>query len=185
MQDRETGPEPIIRNALVAASFGAGVIHVGAAVDHAQHIAQLAFFMFVAATQLWWAGVVRWVREAPFSLLWVGAAFNTGVLVVWIVSRTMGLPEVGGGSHGGPVPLITATASRVDSVGVADVTASLLEVGSVGGVLLLSRFRRAARGPAAVAGRSGDEGQGTGPSDGHSGVRDGEARAERADGSSS
>lgn len=142
-QDRKTGPETIIRDALAAAFFGAGVIHVWAAVDHAHHIAQLVFFVVVAATQLWWAGVVRWVREAPFSVLWAGAAFNTGVLVVWIVSRTMGIPEMGRLSHGGPLPLITASASPDESVGVADATASLLEIGSVAGVWLLSRVRRA------------------------------------------
>ena len=42
--------------------------------------------------QLWLAGSVVWVRSVPWSVLVGGALVNAGVTVVWILSRTTGVP---------------------------------------------------------------------------------------------
>jgi hypothetical protein len=103
MGDPVPGPTlgRVFRYGLAAASVGAGLIHVSAASDHGAHAAQLAFFVTVAALQvLWGVAVLRW---ATWPLLVAGAALNSAIVAIWVLSRTAGLPGVPGAEHAEPV----------------------------------------------------------------------------------
>jgi hypothetical protein len=91
-QEESTLPDGFLKNALVAASLGAGGIHIWAAWSHSSITRVLVFFTVVATVQLWLAASVIWVPSIPWSVLFVGAVINAGVAVVWILSRTTGVP---------------------------------------------------------------------------------------------
>lgn len=92
-----------------------------------------AFFGLVAAAQLLVAGVALW-QPLP-TLLAGGIALNVAVVVVWVVSRTAGVPL------GAPVLDMTAgladpdrggygehAAGAPEPVGMLDLTATVLEL---------------------------------------------------------
>ena len=117
-------PRPLARSApashagpaLVALAGVAGFIHVVAAIEHADEPWTLpAFFLIVGTAQL----VAAWaIRRNPRDerLLKLVAAGSVGVALLWIVSRTTGVPF-------GP------DAGEVQSAGVADTIATMLELG--------------------------------------------------------
>jgi hypothetical protein len=107
------------------ASLGAGLVHL--AVVH-EHLAEWwlfgVFFVAVGALQVGWA-VLALARDrvpAPRAI----AAVNAGVIVLWAVSRSVGLPV-------GPEQWTP------EAVGLADVVCAALEVVVVG--LLLAAVR--------------------------------------------
>jgi len=146
--------ERTIRNGLFAASLGAGAIHIWAAWAHSGQTSQLVFFIAVATFQLWWAAVVLWVPDAPWSVLIGGAVANAGVVVVWVLSRTTtGIPWISKApsmddiiaqaGKGSPLHPITRGVLQPHlSFGLPDTTASLLQIGVIVGVILLARMRR-------------------------------------------
>jgi hypothetical protein len=100
-----------------AFSIAAGAVHAVVCPEHF-HAAMLYgwFFAVSAAAQLAWAGLVvlrphRWVLVA-------GLVGNLAIIVLWAVTRTVGIPL-------GP------EAGVVEAVGVLDVISSLLEFGIV------------------------------------------------------
>jgi len=90
--EESTIPDGLAKSALVAASLGAGGIHLWAAWAHSSISRVLIFFTVIAALQLWLAASVILVRSIPWSVLIGGAAVNAGVVVVWVLSRTTGVP---------------------------------------------------------------------------------------------
>lgn len=126
----------------VGLSWGAGVIHVAASSWHAAEYVPFAVaFALLAAVQLAWGAAV-YVRATP-RLLAGGVALSLGVVAVWLVSRTAGLPV----GPEGPEPW-----------GVADVLASadeallcVLVVASLWG-RQVAGLRRAVRVTAIAAG---------------------------------
>jgi len=75
--------------AIALASLAAGAINVAAAATVGRGSTQdLAFFSVVASAQLVW-GVVT-MGQAPRWWLALGAAGNLVVVVIWVVSRTVG-----------------------------------------------------------------------------------------------
>ena len=90
--EESTIPDGFLKNVLVAASLGAGGIHLWAAWAHSGIVRVLIFFTVVATLQLWLAAAIIWVRSIPWSMLIGGAVVNAGVAVVWILSRTTGVP---------------------------------------------------------------------------------------------
>lgn len=90
--EESTIPNGFLKNALVAASLGAGGIHIWAAWAHSGIARVLVFFTVVAALQLWLAASVFWVRSVPWSILIGGAVVNAATAVVWVLSRTTGVP---------------------------------------------------------------------------------------------
>lgn len=90
--EEDTIPNGAVKNLLVAASVGAGGIHLWAAWAHSATTRVMVFFVVVATLQLWLAAAVVWVRSIPWSMLIGGAVANAGVVVVWILSRTTGVP---------------------------------------------------------------------------------------------
>lgn len=116
------GPDDAVPHghpALAAALAGAGLIHLAMVPTHAGAstidgvgLAVMGWVQLVLAVTL----VTRPSRMA----LAVGTVFNLGVLGVWAWSRTVGLPF---GGHAG----------EVETLGLVDLAASLLEVGFVAG----------------------------------------------------
>ncbi len=93
-------------------SWGAGLIHVSAAVGHL-HASQLyaLCFALLAPLQLAWGFLV--CRRCTARLLIAGVVLSLGVVSVWGLSRTLGLPI-------GPDPWRPEAVGLVDSIATAD-----------------------------------------------------------------
>jgi hypothetical protein len=155
-------PSRFLRDGLVAASVGAGVIHVWAANAHFDFTRELVFFVVVAALQLWFAAVVLWVRRIPWSLLIGAAAANAAVVLIWILTRTTGVPGMPKATHMDMDQIMERASKSQHASGfmvhketfaLLDTTCSLLEILVVVGVLMLLWRRRRTR----LAGDSGGE----------------------------
>ena len=140
-----TIPNGLLRNSLIAASVGAGGIHLWAAWAHSGINRVLIFFVLVATVQLWLAAAVIWVRSVPWSVLIGGAAANAAVVVVWVLSRTTGVPgqpeaktmeEIMNAAIQNPGSS-RGMAVHAESFGLVDTVASALEIVVVVAVLML------------------------------------------------
>jgi hypothetical protein len=110
------------------------LIHVGAAVDHYREFPLYTLvFSVLALAQLTWAALLVW---RPTRLwLSLGCALQLGIVVLWIFSRTTGVP-------------IAPTAWAPEQIGVADLVETVCELATVvavAGVLLSGRSPRARR----------------------------------------
>jgi hypothetical protein len=113
----------IERASLAVISLATAAIHFAVMSAHfGEHFAFGLFFAVVAWLQSLWA--VGVVASASRKLLWVGAIVNAAVVIVWIVSRTSGLPI--GPEAGTPEP-----------PAFADVLSTILELALVVGAGLL------------------------------------------------
>ena len=114
---------PYILGGLASVSVGAAAIHFAVIFEHfAEYALYGAFFLVIAWAQMIWAGVVLW---RPSRLwLWLGLAGNALVLVVYVASRTAGLPI--GPDVGHPEP-----------AGGLDVVSAALELALVAGCAAL------------------------------------------------
>jgi hypothetical protein len=80
-----------------------------------------AFFLVLAFAQgLYALGLLRWPPSRPYVLL--GVAGNLAVAILWLVTRTTGIPLLG--PHAG----------EVEGVGGLDLACTLAEVGIVTGL---------------------------------------------------
>lgn len=149
--EESTIPDGFLKSVLVAASLGAGGIHLWAAWAHSGIARVLVFFTLVATVQLWLAAAIIWVRSIPWSMLIGGAVVNAGVVVVWVLSRTTGVPfqPPSMGSMDAVMSRAisdpgtnTGAVSHSEAFGFADSVSSLLEGVVVVAVLLLWRRRR-------------------------------------------
>lgn len=149
--EESTIPDGFFKNALVAASLGAGAIHIWAAWAHSAIPRVLIFFTVVATLQLWLAAAVVWVRGVPWSMLFGGAVVNAATAVVWVLSRTTGVPFQPESmqsmdaimSRALSDPSINKGAmAHQETFGFLDSAASLLEVVVVVAVLVLWMKRR-------------------------------------------
>jgi hypothetical protein len=100
---------------LVALSVAAGVIHARALFDHATHywLFGVLFGVLTYAQVLW--GVLVYRRPQDRRWFMPAVVVSLGVIGVWLVSRTVGLP-------------IGPWAGRAEPFGVADIAASLDEI---------------------------------------------------------
>jgi hypothetical protein len=121
----EAGVAPVVRPALALLSMGAAVIHFVVVPGHwDEYWGQGLFFVIAAVAQLLWA---VWVLVAPSRLLYLlGAVGNAGIVVLWVVTGTAGVP-VGPG------------AGEREAVEFADTLATVFEVLLVIGALALAR----------------------------------------------
>jgi hypothetical protein len=121
----EAGVEPVVRPALALLSIGAAVIHFVVIPGHwDEYWGQGLFFVVAAIAQLLWA---VWVLVAPSRLLYLaGAAGNAAIVVLWVVTRTAGVPAGPG-------------AGEREAVEFADTLATVFEVLLVIGALALAR----------------------------------------------
>jgi hypothetical protein len=131
---------------VAAAGASAGGIHLAVVPSHwAQAQVYGAFFVLVGTTQVVWSLLLLVRPSRP--LLGLTVAANLGVLLVWLQSRTIGLPL-------GPA------AGRREPIGVLDLACGVIEaVGVVIAVRLILRHERASAspppvGPTAAAERS-------------------------------
>jgi hypothetical protein len=93
-----------------------------------EYWAQGLFFIVAATAQLLWA---IWIMVAPSRLIYLaGAAGNAAIAVMWVVTRTVGLPAGPG-------------AGEREAVEFADTLATSFEVLLVIGALMLARGARA------------------------------------------
>jgi hypothetical protein len=116
-------------------SLVAAVIHFAVTPEHfEEYVLFGVFFVVLAAFQLVW-GVVVPQRPSP-GILWAGLLVNLGVIVIWAVSRTSGLP-------------IGPEAGEAEEIGILDGLSTASEALIVlGSAWLLTRARRAAQSPA-------------------------------------
>lgn len=124
-----------VRWALGLLSVAAAVIHFAVTPEHFEEYFPFGvFFVVLAAFQLVW-GVVVANRPSP-AVLSLGVVVNLAVIVIWVASRTSGLPL---GPHMG----------EAEEVGLLDGLATASETLIVlGSTWLLTRSRRTARSPA-------------------------------------
>jgi hypothetical protein len=103
-------------SAAVAAAAG-GLIHFKASVDH-RHLAMVAIgFAAIGASQWLFAGTMLVRPSRP--ILAFAAALHAGILLIWILSRTIGLPFIPGAEQPAPV-------------GVADLVANTFSIAVAG-----------------------------------------------------
>ena len=104
-----------------ALSLLAAAIHLWVAPEHFEEWwGYGAFFVVLAVAQgLYALGLLRWPTR---SILLLGAAGNLAVAILWLVTRTTG------------VPLLGPHAGEVEGVGVLDLACTLGEVGIVVGL---------------------------------------------------
>lgn len=98
---------------------GAAAIHLGVAQAHfVEWWASGALFLGASAAQSAWA-VAAWTRPPVRRLLGIGAALNLGLVAIWALSRTAGIPLGPGG--GAPEPVGPADLITVAMEGLATV----------------------------------------------------------------
>ena len=84
------GARTLLPAAFVASTAAAGV-HAAMAPPHLGHQALFGlFFVGSAVVQIGWAGIL--LLRASRTILFVGAAANAAFIVLWVVTRTAGLP---------------------------------------------------------------------------------------------
>jgi len=112
--------------ALALLSLGSGAIHASVSAEHFREAFVFGVFFLAASTvQAGWA--VLLVSRPNRALLVAGTVGNAGVIILWTVTRTVGLPF-------GPEPW------HPEAVGRLDVISTLLELAVViGAATLLAR----------------------------------------------
>ena len=114
---------PYLIGGLAALSAGAAAIHFAVIFEHFSEYALYGvFFLIISWAQLIWAAVLCW-RPARLWL-WLGIAGNALILVVYLASRTVGLPF-------GP------DVSNPEPAGGVDVMSGILELALIAGCAAL------------------------------------------------
>ena len=110
---------PFLLGGLAALSIGAAAIHFAVVFEHfVEYALYGVFFLVISWAQMVWPAVLLW---RPSRLwLWLGLTGNAVVIVVYVASRTVGLPF-------GP------DVHHAESVGALDVVSCVLEFGLVVG----------------------------------------------------
>lgn len=129
-----TGDTDLRQLVATVALFGCAAIHLAVIPDHLNHwVVASAFFLALAMAEV--AAGVLLLRRPGLNVLFAIAAVSAVPLVLWVWSRTAGLPF-------GPNPGVS------EPVSLADSAASLLELGTlVIAVVLLRAKRRGAGEP--------------------------------------
>lgn len=122
----------LIARVTAAASLGAGLIHCAVLPSHWQEWPQSGmFFALLAVFQFSWAVTVAVAVRPHAAILTAGIVVNLGVITLWVLSRTAGVPF---GPHAGQAEVIQA----------AGVAAVLLEAAVImGAAWVWIRGRRA------------------------------------------
>jgi hypothetical protein len=120
---RSIRSDDVRRSILVFTSLAAGAIHAVVVPEHLRESLLFgAFFVATAVFQIGWAALLRdGGRDRGF--LAIGAVANAGLILLWVVSRTVGVPV-------GPEPWMP------EPKGPLDVTATILELVLVATALL-------------------------------------------------
>jgi len=131
-RSRSAWPIPLVDSALAVVSLATAGIHFAVMGDHFQEYVWFGIFFAVVAwfQALWALGVVV---SPTRSLLLTGAIVNALVVVVWLISRTIGLPI-------GPDPGIAEPAAFLD---VLSTVLEVLIVASIATLLVRGALGRA------------------------------------------
>ena len=108
-----------------AASLGAAAVHASALSQHTFDLVHTAVFITMTVFQAFWAYLV--LRSVDRSVLLSGAVGHGVIVLLWLVSRTSGMPSWLPGASG------------AEPVGLKDVAATVLAVVAVACVDVLSR----------------------------------------------
>jgi MFS family permease len=109
----------------VVLSTAAGVVHLAVMPAHFREFWLFgAFFLVVALLQLLWGALVAW--RASRRLLLAGVVGNAAIVLLWALSRSVGLPV-------GPEPWTP------EGVGLLDVLSTLYELAVVALAFLVAR----------------------------------------------
>ena len=128
-----------LRLLLVAGLLGTAAIHAAVVPDHLiEWPAGGVFFILLAAGEVVVAGVMFAMARLRRAVLIAAAAVSIGPLVLWVYSRTAGLPL--GPGKGLP-----------EAIGLADSVAGVLEVGALIAAFVLLRATKRAWRPAVSA----------------------------------
>jgi hypothetical protein len=93
-------------------SWGAGLIHIGAAIGHADESGLYTlFFALLAPLQLGWGFLM--CRRRSHGLVVLGLVLSLVVVAVWVMSRTTGMPV-------GPEPWHPERVGVIDAVATGD-----------------------------------------------------------------
>jgi len=114
-----------LRYGVAIASLTAAAIHASAIAGHAFHWLHLMAFVAMTIFQAWWAYLI--LRSPARSILLIGALGHGAILVLWLISRTSGIPDFLPGAH------------DAESIGLKDGAASLLALVVIGGIDAVSR----------------------------------------------
>jgi hypothetical protein len=106
-----TGAEGTLVVVAAAASAGAGLVHLAAAVSHREDRALLLLFAATAAVQLAWATLA--VARPHRLTVAIGIGVNGAAVAAWALSRTVGLP-------------IVESLGSAEAVGLPDLLAAVL-----------------------------------------------------------
>ncbi|MEU8342850.1 hypothetical protein SAMN05443665_100967 [Actinomadura meyerae] len=121
-------PARTARRAAAACSVLAALVHYAVVPEHLDEWwAYGVFFSAIGMFQLMWAVLAHTGDERPVLLS--GLAVNLGVLALWAVSRTSGLPF-------GPEP------GEAEPAGVLDVLSGAAELVLIAGIVLALRGSR-------------------------------------------
>lgn len=100
----------------IALSVAAGLIHVVASPSHLDEwIGYGMFFLSAATCQILYA-VVLGIQPPSRSIFWTGIIGNAAIIVLWFITRTVGIPFFG------------PEAGKVEPVGLLDSLSKLIEV---------------------------------------------------------
>jgi hypothetical protein len=114
MVTRQT-PKPRLDDTLFAAcglAWGAGIIHLQAAIGHlGESVLYAVLFDLVACAQFAWG--VALYRRPGTGVLRAGVAGSLAIVAVWLMSRTTGLPL-------GPSPWRPEGVGTLDAIATAD-----------------------------------------------------------------
>lgn len=121
----------IVRIVAGAASLGAATVHASAISQHTFDALHTSTFIAMTVFQAYWAYLV--LRSTDARVLVAGAVGHGSILLLWLISRTSGLPS-----------WLPGAAGR-EPVGIKDVAATMLAVMALIAVDLISRRDLAAR----------------------------------------
>ncbi len=129
---RNPDRDDTLRTLLVAGLVGAAVIHAAVVPEHlTEWSAAGSFFLLLTAAELVIAGCLLFAPRVRVPALLAAAAASAGPLLLWLWSRSSGLPF-------GPEPGVP------EAIGMADIAACVLEmVTLVLAVVLLRRVKNA------------------------------------------
>jgi hypothetical protein len=118
-EDRGGPPtiRPYLLSSLASLSVGAAAIHFAVVFEHfTEYTLYGVFFLVISWAQIIWPVILVWRLSRLW--LWLGVAGNAAVIVVYVASRTAGLP-FGPDQH------------SPESVGALDVVSCVLEFGLI------------------------------------------------------
>jgi hypothetical protein len=131
----------LVRLGAAMATAGAGLIHLDTAGDHTAHPHLAAFFVLLGGAQLAAAGLL--VARPGRVLQRAVVAGTAGVILLWLVTRTTGLPFVPDLRAAEPVGLPDAVATALEGVTLValGLLAALPRAAMVGVVAAADRAR--------------------------------------------